>query len=240
MAVTVGGKTLLARTVNAALTWADQVVVAAPEPRDWTPNPRVTFALEDPPFGGPVAGIKAALQTMGSSGEVLVLAGDLANPDEVVAALTDSGVDEGDAAGARQRGTSSAGEGDAAGARQRGPLGAGEGDTLVAGEGDALDVGEGDASGVSRRDALDVGESDVFGGADALVLEDTEGWPQYLAGRYKLAPLRRAADERAGANMSVRNLMKGLRLRRIGAPREVTADLDTPEDLLGTLGLTHP
>lgn len=224
MAVTVGGKTLLARTVNAALTWADQVVVAAPEPRDWTPNPRVTFALEDPPFGGPVAGIKAALQTMGSSGEVLVLAGDLANPDEVVAALTDSGVDEGDAAGARQRG----------------PLGAGEGDTLVAGEGDALDVGEGDASGVSRRDALDVGESDVFGGADALVLEDTEGWPQYLAGRYKLAPLRRAADERAGANMSVRNLMKGLRLRRIGAPREVTADLDTPEDLLGTLGLTHP
>ncbi len=192
MAVTVAGRTLLERTVGAALTWADHVVVAAPEPLNWAHNPRVRFTLEEPPFGGPVAGIKSALDLMGPVGEVLVLAGDLANPDAVVAALTHLGMGEDDASGAYQRYTSG------------------------------------------------VGEGDVFDGADALVLEDTEGWPQYLAGRYVLPQLRDAAGEHAGANMSVRSLMKGLRLRRISAPHSVTADLDTPEDLRGTLGLTHP
>lgn len=90
MAVEVDGQSLLLRTVSAALSWADEVVIAAPEPTDWKPVRRAKFTLEDPPFGGPVAGIKAAVTCLsGAKGtdQTLLLAGDLARPDLVVRTL---------------------------------------------------------------------------------------------------------------------------------------------------------
>ena len=80
-------QTLLARACDAALTWAERVIVASPS-REGFGDPRLTFVLEDPPFGGPVAGIAAAVSALpGEAVEVLLLAGDLAAPDAVVDAL---------------------------------------------------------------------------------------------------------------------------------------------------------
>lgn len=154
----VGGRSLLRRTCDAALRWAQAVIVASP-PRGGLDDPRVTFVLEDPPLGGPVAGIAAAVAALPvGAAEVLLLAGDLAEPDAVVAALATA---------------------------EPGP--------------------------------------------DGVVLEDAEGWPQLLAGRYRAAALRLAVD-RAPAlrDVSVRRLLGGLECARVAAPTRVTADIDTP------------
>lgn len=79
--------TMLYRTCTAASRWAQRMVVAGPaRPGD---TAGFEFCVEDPPFGGPVAGIAVALAALpdSSDGEVLVLAGDLSRPDEVVAKL---------------------------------------------------------------------------------------------------------------------------------------------------------
>lgn len=94
LALELDGATLLERTCVAAASVAERVVVAGHE----QPGLAVEFVLEDPPFGGPVAGIVAALQRLTELGapgsvtdeEVLILAGDLANPAAVVAALSTS------------------------------------------------------------------------------------------------------------------------------------------------------
>ncbi|MFT3887709.1 MAG: NTP transferase domain-containing protein [Arachnia sp.] len=159
LALLLDGRPLLARVVEAALGWADTVVVAGDRPRGWTDDPRVTFRREDPPFGGPVAGIAAALAEADGADEVLLLAGDLADPAAVVALLA------------------------------------------------AADAGP-----------------------DGVVLEDEEGWAQYLAGRYRRVSLAAAVDalgERR--DVSVRRLMGGMDVSRIPAPEPTTRDLDTPE-----------
>ena len=172
MRVEVDGKPLLARTVDAALSWASHVVVVAPE-GSWRgeEDDRVSFTLEDPPLGGPAAGIWAGLQQVLSlivdaeskvdDCEVLILAGDLANPDLVVTTLA------------------------------------------LASE-----------------------------CADGAVLEDQEGWPQFLAGRYRLNSLQ-GAFEAAGRvrDRSVRSVLRGLDVALVQVPLQVTADMDTPEDL---------
>lgn len=82
------GASLLARTCRAAACVADVVVVAGHE----QPGLAVRFVLEDPPFGGPVAGLAAGLATLGEvPGEVFVLAGDLANPEAAVGLLAAAG-----------------------------------------------------------------------------------------------------------------------------------------------------
>ncbi|MHA6512547.1 molybdenum cofactor guanylyltransferase [Tessaracoccus sp. Z1128] len=156
--LTVGDRSLLQRTCDAALGWADRVVVASPR-RAGFGDPRVSFVLEEPPFGGPVAGIAAAVDALpGEAEEVMLLAGDLANPDAVVAAL---------------------------------------------------------AAAVMAP--------------DGVVLEDAESWPQYLAGRYPAAALRRAVGEvPALRDVSVRRLLGGLQVARVRAPADVTRDVDTP------------
>ena len=172
MRVEVDGKPLLARTVDAALSWASHVVVVAPE-GSWRgeEDDRVSFTLEDPPLGGPAAGIRAGLQQVltliGDAEskvddcEVLILAGDLANPHRAVAAL-----------------------------------------------------------------------SPAVNHADGVVLEDREGWPQFLAGRYRLNSLQ-GAFEAAGSvrDRSVRSVLRGLDVALVQVPLQVTADMDTPEDL---------
>lgn len=86
--VRVHGRTLLERAVDALAGRVRTAIVVAPPcqlaPRpDW---PTVQFTLEDPPFGGPVAGIAAGLQLV-ETREVMVLPVDLANPAAVVVRL---------------------------------------------------------------------------------------------------------------------------------------------------------
>nr|WP_281369399.1 NTP transferase domain-containing protein [Microbacterium proteolyticum] len=81
----VNGTTLLQRAVDAARSGgADRVVVAAPvldEQLD------VVWVREDPPFGGPVAGIVAALPEVDAD-EVYVIACDLPTADAAVVLLS--------------------------------------------------------------------------------------------------------------------------------------------------------
>ncbi|MDN5559527.1 MAG: NTP transferase domain-containing protein [Ruaniaceae bacterium] len=92
LAMRLGSETLLHRAVAATARVCDVVVVAGPKPHGWNGYPDAIFVTEEPAFGGPVAGIAAALaatqERFGErEGEVLVLAGDLENPDLVVEAL---------------------------------------------------------------------------------------------------------------------------------------------------------
>ncbi len=165
----IDGRPLLARCVDAALAWATHVVVAGDPPEDWAGDARVRFRREDPPFGGPVAGIAAALALVDDADEVLILAGDLADPCAAVRLLA---------------------------AAQP--------------------------------------------GRDGVVLEDADGWPQYLAGRYRGAPLRRAVarlDEIR--DVSVRRLMRPMEVALLRAPEDTTRDLDTPE-VAKIVGGEHP
>lgn len=97
------GRTLLEHAID-ALDFCSEIVVVAPErklhARDaWPP---VRFCLEDPPLGGPVAGVAAGVAALESSGEVggsgssgvhspdidvIVLPVDMPNPHEAVAQL---------------------------------------------------------------------------------------------------------------------------------------------------------
>lgn len=159
LALTLAGATLLDRVVAAALGWAERVVVASPM-RPGLDVDRVTVVLETPPFGGPAAGLAAAVAALPvGATELLVLAGDLAAPDAVVWAL-----------------------------------------------------------------------ADATPGRDGVVLEDGEGWPQFLAGRYRADALRAAlAAAPTLRDVSVRRVLRSLDLAVTRAPSGVTADVDTPD-----------
>jgi molybdopterin-guanine dinucleotide biosynthesis protein A len=80
----VGGTTLLAAAIAAARAGgAERIVVAAPV---LDPALDVEWVREDPPFGGPVAAVVAALATVRAD-EVLLLACDLVSPAGALAAL---------------------------------------------------------------------------------------------------------------------------------------------------------
>jgi molybdopterin-guanine dinucleotide biosynthesis protein A len=83
---------LLERVCRSAALCCDLVVVAGPERSDIALP--VTFVLEDPPWGGPVAGISAAVEALpADTHEVLLLAGDLANPERVIELLASEPLD---------------------------------------------------------------------------------------------------------------------------------------------------
>jgi len=88
-ALVLGGRSMLARAVLACAV-RDRVVVVSPDlPTDVAAS-RVILTLEDPPYGGPVAGIAAGLAALGPArpdDEVLLLACDLPQVADVVAAL---------------------------------------------------------------------------------------------------------------------------------------------------------
>lgn len=158
LALTRDGQTLAALGVTALLGAAEHVVVSSPE-RSELVSHRVSFALEDPPFGGPVAGIAAALDVLAEADagdDLYLLAGDLASPERVVATL----------------------------------------------------------AGAPR-------------GVDGTVLLDPEGWPQYLAGRYRLGSLRSVLGGEV-RDSSVRSVFRALDLASVQVAESVTADVDTP------------
>lgn len=73
-AVTVGGMTLLEHAVSAAQDCGRVIVVGPEAPA----SPEIRFTREDPPGGGPVAGIAAGLEALGDPAAlVLVLACDM-------------------------------------------------------------------------------------------------------------------------------------------------------------------
>lgn len=153
------GRSVLQRACDALAPHVDRIIVAGPA-RDGCEG--VTFVVEDPPFGGPVAGIAAALTQLDDGGLAFLLAGDLAEPEAVVDLLR----------------------------RHQGRL-------------------------VQ---------------ADAVVLEDEDGWPQYLAGLYHVAALRRAvARWDSLRDLSVRRLMSSVNHIAVRASGTAVADLDTPE-----------
>jgi molybdopterin-guanine dinucleotide biosynthesis protein A len=81
----VGDASLLTRAVAAArAAGADPVVVAGPA---LDPALDVTWVREDPPFGGPAAATRAALERVGEAETVLLLAGDLADAGGAIRAL---------------------------------------------------------------------------------------------------------------------------------------------------------
>lgn len=83
-AIRVQGATLLDHALAAASSCAHVVVVGPPV----SGYPQVTFAREEPPGGGPVAGIGAGLAALEADGaEVLVLACDMPYAREVVPRL---------------------------------------------------------------------------------------------------------------------------------------------------------
>ena len=83
------GRSLLARATDACVGRQVIVAVTPALPHDVDPT-GVQRVLEDPPFGGPVAGLAAglaALPSISDGDEVLVLACDLPRVAEIVATL---------------------------------------------------------------------------------------------------------------------------------------------------------
>jgi molybdopterin-guanine dinucleotide biosynthesis protein A len=72
-AIEVGGRSLLARAVDAVADAAEVVVVGPERPL----HRAVTWAREDPPGTGPLAALAAGLAALGPADEVVVLAADL-------------------------------------------------------------------------------------------------------------------------------------------------------------------
>lgn len=85
-AATIDDETLLQRVVDAARrAGAVRVVVVGPR-RPLRAGADVLWCREDPPFGGPAAGIGAAIGAV-TANDVLVLACDLRRPTDALAAL---------------------------------------------------------------------------------------------------------------------------------------------------------
>lgn len=155
-AVVVDGRPLVDH-VLAAVDECDEIVLVGPPALD---RAGVVLVREDPPFGGPVAAIAAALDGLeASEGETWLLACDLPRAARIVELL-----------------------------------------------GDATPPDE----------------------VDGLVLADADGRSQWLAGRYRVASLRRAIEalpEVDGASM--RALLATLRIATLPDPDGAALDLDT-------------
>ncbi|TRY16899.1 molybdenum cofactor guanylyltransferase [Tessaracoccus rhinocerotis] len=164
--LTLEGRTLLERAVD-AVTDASLAIVVAQEV-ELTPAPRwpeVRFTLENPPFGGPVAGIAAGVAQLS----------DRSDAEEVIVLPVDA-PSVSDAAGEL-------------GAARPGP--------------------------------------------DGVVLQDQQGWPQYLFGRYRLGSLRRALGELGRVRgASVRSFGELLNVARVVVDHDLIADVDTPEQAI--------
>jgi molybdopterin-guanine dinucleotide biosynthesis protein A len=68
---------------------------------------------------------------------------------------------------------------------------------------------------------------------DGICLADASSRPQWLTGAYRTSALRSAADAIAddGRNASVQELLADLAIAAIAVPENLTADIDTWEDL---------
>lgn len=188
-----GGRSLLAIAVDACAD-RDMIVAVTPDLPDDVAAGRVRCTLEDPPFGGPVAGIAAgmaALPPAERDDEVLVLACDLPHAGEIVAILDAASLVDG--AGGESTPEAPAGSAD---------------------------------RGLDRPDSRGHDRPQF----DCTCLVDAEGYPQYLAARYRRTALQdRLAAVGETRGTSVRRLMAGLSVRHIPAA-EIATDVDTPDE----------
>ena len=161
-AVEVGGRPLI-DAAFAAVSGASPVVAVGPESVART---GVTVVREDPPFGGPVAGVHAALTRLDGPDaptETWLLACDLPRAELIVAQLHDVPIPE---------------------------------------------------------------------DCDGVVLVDSDGREQWLAGRYRLSSLRASLDGLPDVrDVSVRRLLAPLKLHTVIDRVGATLDLDTWGDV---------
>lgn len=82
---------------------------------------------------------------------------------------------------------------------------------------------------------------------DGFVLRDDDGYPQWLAGLYRTAALRRGvqaltASTTTLAGLSLRQLFRAgeLHLTEVPAPSTDTADIDEPDDLIRARAVVDP
>ncbi|MGO1183628.1 MAG: molybdenum cofactor guanylyltransferase [Micrococcaceae bacterium] len=99
------------------------------------------------------------------------------------------------------------------------------------------------ADGIDDDARSDSGADDT----DGFVLRDDDGYPQWLAGLYRTAALRRGVQALTArtttlADLSLRRLFRAgeLRLTEIPAPSTDTADIDEPDDLIRARAVVDP
>lgn len=162
--LTLQGRSLLDRTVEVLVdAGVGPIIAVGPLLGDAVD---VDWTREEPPLGGPVAGIAAGMVKMPAE-RVLILAGDLVRPDAVVHGL------------------------------------------------------------LSRRSEDAAAPASVDG-----VVFSADGHPQWLAGLYRTASVRRALDRmESDRNASARALLGGLAIEWIVDQEGTTADIDSPADL---------
>ncbi|WP_439901557.1 molybdenum cofactor guanylyltransferase [Microbacterium azadirachtae] len=219
-----GGSTPWHRTLAALADHGIAPIVAVgPAPDETAPGAgakgagAVTWVREEPPFGGPVAALAAALAlpALARAEEFLLLAGDLAHPEAVVTRLI--GLDPTPSA------SSLAAD---CGYEPR--------ETAIRDQRAEGIMPEGVPEGAPEGAASE-GEVTAPEGADGVVFR-AEGRPQWLAGRYRVAAVRAALaalGEVEGA--SCRALLGGLPIRWIPDEDGTTTDIDTPDDLARAL-----
>ncbi|WP_166790849.1 molybdenum cofactor guanylyltransferase [Cryobacterium mannosilyticum] len=219
-AVEVAGRSLLARVLDARAL-ARRVVVVGPDAARDAAGPQpvpLIWALEDPPFGGPVAGIVAGLAALD------LAALNQATPDQAAPDQTTP-----DQAAPDQPTPDQTAEGNP------GPTGSPW--LLVL----ACDLPW--ATDAARL--LVAAVADKAPGSpqpDGFHLVDADGREQWLAGIYRAEALRqsvrRLGSEARGA--SVRQLLSGFSLRGIRDPGQAGRDVDTWQDVRESTALLNP
>jgi molybdopterin-guanine dinucleotide biosynthesis protein A len=190
-------------TVLAAVQAADPIVVVGP---DTLARPGVVLAQEDPPFGGPAAGLVAGLAALAKA----------APRATDTAATSTSATDT-----ARMAGADPVPDPGARRARQPGP----EWVWLL-----ACDLPR--ASEVVALIAASVAAAPLGLAEDGVILVDTAERDQWLAGRYRRSSLERAgAAVSSQQNAPLRAIVGSLNLRRIMDESGVAVDLDTWDDV---------
>ena len=209
-ALTVAGTPLLQR-VLAACAGAERVIVAGQGP---VPS-GVHQVQEDPPGGGPVAGIVAGLELVRSPW-VLLLAVDQPDAARAVPGLL----------AAAERAAERAEGGAARGTTRTGRAGADvQRDTASA---ERTDTG----AGASAEAPGPTEESEQPGPAVELFCHvDTEGYPQWLLGLYRTSALRAAAARvGTGHGVSMRSLTADLTMSRVLDGAGHVGDVDACAD----------
>lgn len=221
--VAVGGRRLLDRTLEATVGAREVVVVG---PAEVAP-PGVRVTREDPPGGGPVAGLAAGLAALPDGAAwVLVLACDLPRVAGAVGDLLTAARDGEDV----QR------DGEDAFPDGKNALPDGR-NALPDGEGAFRD---GKSALPNGKNALPDGEDAFHDGENALpdgaVLVDAEGHRQPLAAVYRRlaleAALGRLAERTGGlSGVSMRALLAPLHLLDVPDPAGLAVDVDTWADV---------
>jgi molybdopterin-guanine dinucleotide biosynthesis protein A len=225
-AVEVAGRTLLSRVLDAR-PLARRVVIVGPTSARAAAGPEATgvlWALEDPPFGGPVAGIAAGLAALARP-----VPAPASTPGATTVAPETAPIPDAEAP---------AGAGTTPGSRAPAPAewllvlacdlpwAAAAAHTLVSALADPAfadpDFADPAGTNTTGTDSL-----------DGLHLSDPDGHPQWLAGLYRASSLRKATA-RLGPRVdgaSMRTLLAGLRLAEVADEAGSGRDVDTWQDV---------